>query len=69
MSPRISKAMTAVGHEDSFPRPGQNGRCRFGQATFAGTHLSGQDAPIPDLPVHALDRRGSHLKAVKRPVG
>ena len=24
------------GHEDPFPRPGPNGRCRFGQETFAG---------------------------------
>jgi hypothetical protein len=36
-----------MGHEDAFPRPGPNGRCRFGQETFAGVRSNGRDAPIP----------------------
>ena len=35
------------GHEDPFPRPGPNGRCRFGQETFARVRGNGRDAPIP----------------------
>jgi hypothetical protein len=34
-----------MGHEDAFPQPRLSGRCRFGQATFAGTHFSGREAP------------------------
>jgi hypothetical protein len=41
--------MTAIGHEDQFQPPRLNGRCRFGQGTFAGTHGNGQDAPRADL--------------------
>jgi hypothetical protein len=37
------------GAEDAFPRPKPSGRCRFGQATFAGTQLNGRDAPIAVL--------------------
>ena len=33
------------GHEHVFPRPGSNGRCRLGQATFAKTHVNGRGAP------------------------
>ena len=29
-----------------FPLPAANGRCGFGEATFATTHGKGQDAPI-----------------------
>jgi len=36
-----------MGHEDQFPRPRLNGRCRLGQATFAGTDGKGREAPIP----------------------
>ena len=31
-----------MGHEDPFPRPGTNGRCRFGQQTFAGVRGMGE---------------------------
>jgi hypothetical protein len=31
-----------IGHEDPFPRPGQNGRCGFGQETFAGFGAMGE---------------------------
>src|SRR5215472_12913126 len=44
-----------TGHEDPFPRPGPNGRCRFGQETFAGVRGNGQDAPIADLRRTAMD--------------
>jgi hypothetical protein len=29
------------------PNTGANDRCRFSQATFAGAHSNGRDAPIP----------------------
>ena len=38
-----------MGHEDTFPRPGPNGRCRFGQETFAGVRANGRDAPIAGI--------------------
>ena len=38
-----------MGHEERFPPPRLNGRCRFGQATFTGTHGNERDAPFPDL--------------------
>jgi len=38
--------MTEEGHEERFPPPRLNGRCRFGQATFIGTHGNERDAPI-----------------------
>ena len=58
--------MAGVGHEDPFPRPGPNGRCRFGQETFAGVRGSGRDAPIPDLPPPALERG---VRPLGRPLG
>jgi hypothetical protein len=39
--------MTASGHEDPFPRPGPNGRCRFGRETFTETRGNGRDPPVP----------------------
>src|SRR5262249_44295956 len=36
---------SGMGHEDPFPRPGPNGRCRFDQETFAGVRVNGRDAP------------------------
>jgi hypothetical protein len=39
--------MTGMGHEDQFPPPTPSVRYRFGDATFAGTHGNGRDAPIP----------------------
>src|SRR5580704_16989579 len=41
--------MTAMGHEDAFPRPRLSARCRFSHGTFAGTRSNGRDAPIPDF--------------------
>ena len=46
--------MAAVGHEDRFPPPRLNGRCRFGQATFNGVH--GQPWLFPGY-------RGQHTSA------
>ena len=34
-----------MGHQHAFPRPGPNGRCRFGHETFAGFGAMGRDAP------------------------
>jgi hypothetical protein len=48
--------MAGVGHEERFPSPRLNGRCRLGQATFIGTLGNGQDAP-------KADRRGSPSQA------
>jgi hypothetical protein len=38
------------GHEDRFLPPRLNGRCRFSQTTFAGTHGNERDAPIAVIP-------------------
>ena len=46
----------ALGHEDPFPRPGPNGRCRFSQETFPGTRGNGRDAPIAAIGP-TMDRR------------
>ena len=43
---RSPAAMTELGHEDQFLPPSPNGCCPLGQATFAGTHGNGRDAPI-----------------------
>src|SRR6516162_8911564 len=43
------RVLRATRHEDPFPRPGPNGRCRFGQETFAGVRANGQDAPTPAI--------------------
>ena len=37
--------MTNSGHEERFRPPRLDGRCRFGQATFIGTHGNERDAP------------------------
>jgi len=47
--------MTAVGHEDAFPRPRLRGRCRFSQRTFTRTRSNERDAPKADH-LHARDR-------------
>jgi hypothetical protein len=36
-----------LGHEDQFPPPNPSGRCRLGEATFAGMGSKEEDAPIP----------------------
>jgi len=43
-----------MGHEDPFPRPRPNGRCRFGQETFGGVRDNGRDAPETDLHATAV---------------
>jgi hypothetical protein len=52
--PTGSGAMAGVGHEDQFAPPGPSGRCRFGQATFTGTHGNERNAPIAGTPVLPL---------------
>jgi hypothetical protein len=37
--------MTASGQEDQFPSPSLSGRCRLGEATFAGMGGKAKDAP------------------------
>jgi hypothetical protein len=32
-------------HQDAFPRPRLNARCRFSQGTFAGARGNGREAP------------------------
>src|ERR1700730_11919042 len=51
--------MAAPGHEDAFPRPRANGRCRVGQGTIAGTRGNGEDAPTADVPALARERGDS----------
>src|SRR3977135_4143508 len=41
--------MTASGHEDQFPPPSLNDRCRLGEATFAGMGDDELNAPVADL--------------------
>jgi hypothetical protein len=38
---RAAPSMRALGHEGRFQRPRLSGRCRFGEATFVGTHGKG----------------------------
>jgi len=45
-------------HEERFPPPRLNGRCRFGQATFTGTHGNERDAPIPVVAPPTIEPRG-----------
>jgi hypothetical protein len=51
-----------MGHEDAFPRPRLSARCRFGKATFGGTHGNEKDAPIPAIRQTAMEPRGPTLK-------
>ena len=51
-----------MGQEDPFPRPGPNGRCRFGQETIAGVWGNGRDAPLPALRGTEIERQGSTLR-------
>ena len=36
-----------MGHEERFPSPSLSGRCRLGEATFAGMGRKEEDAPKP----------------------
>jgi hypothetical protein len=55
----IATAMAALGHEDAFPPPRLSVRCGFSQATLAGTHGNGRDAPIPAGRETEIERQGS----------
>jgi hypothetical protein len=37
--------MAGLGHEERFPSPSLSGRCRLGEATFAGMGGKEEDAP------------------------
>jgi hypothetical protein len=41
------RSKSELGHEDQFPPPSLSGRCRLGEATFAGIGGKEEDAPIP----------------------
>src|SRR5215469_18935262 len=57
---------TRSGHEDPFPRPGPNGRCRFGQETFAGVRANGRDAPIAAIRLRAFSRSDRPKRRIAR---
>jgi len=40
----LAPRMTGSGHEDAFPPPTLNARCRFSQGTFAGTRSNSRRA-------------------------
>jgi hypothetical protein len=39
----------SLGHEERFPSPSLSGRCRLGEATFAGMGGKEEDAPPPAI--------------------
>jgi hypothetical protein len=43
-------AWSPMGHEERFPSPSLSGRCRLGEATFAGMGGKEEDAPKPAIP-------------------
>ena len=43
----VGDGMAASGHEDQFPRPSLNDRCRLGEETFARMGGKEEHAPIP----------------------
>jgi hypothetical protein len=46
------------GDEERFPPRRLPAGCRFRKETIAGMRRNGQNAPIPDLPALAPERRG-----------
>jgi hypothetical protein len=52
-----------VRHEDPFPLHRLNGRCRFSEETFPGTHGNGQDAPITVIPWTPIVQLKSNLSS------
>ena len=52
-----------MGHEDAFPRPTLNARCRFSQETFAGKRGNGRDAPTPAVRPTTASRLRSTLSS------
>ena len=51
-----------MGHVERFPPTRLSAGFGFRKETIAEMRRNGRDAPIPDLPAHAFDRGGSHLK-------
>jgi hypothetical protein len=49
--------MGQADHQERFPPLSLSDRCGFGEETFARTHGSGQDAPIPAVQLFS-DSRG-----------
>lgn len=56
--------MTGMGHQDAFPRPRANGRCRFSKGTLAGTRGNSRDAPRTVVPLGGVLSVGPHLSLV-----
>ena len=54
-------ANAGVGHEEQYPRPRLSGRCRFGEATFAGVAANEKDAPTPAVHGITIGRLKSTL--------
>jgi len=55
----------ALGHFGWSAPPRLGGRCRIVEATLAGTHRNGRDAPKADSPALALEGEGS-LRVIRR---
>src|ERR1700719_2160051 len=49
------------GHEDPSPRPSLSGRCRLGEATFAGMGGKEEDAPGAVIPFATIGRQSATL--------
>jgi hypothetical protein len=45
----VRSRMAHLGHEDQFPLPSLNDRCRLGEETFAGMGDKEEHAPIPGI--------------------
>jgi predicted DNA-binding transcriptional regulator AlpA len=55
--------MTAEGHGPALLSTAASGRCRFSQATFAGAHGNGRDAPKFPAPIQLSDHKIAWLEA------
>jgi len=61
MVPEVPVRHTALGHGPAFRLTEASGRCRLGQATFAGTDGKGREAPTPAVRGTEIERQGSTL--------
>jgi hypothetical protein len=55
-----------MGHEERFPPTRLSAGCEFRKETIAGMRRNGRDAPIPDLPAGAPERKASTQAAIRR---
>ena len=63
----MSGSRSGSGHEERFPPPRLSGRYRFSQATFAGAHGNGRDAPIPVIREAAIEPPGPKKRRAPKP--